>query len=76
MLGLAYLSCKGWVAVNWSIVAHQTQSAPYNATAAVLHQINTTAIQYSQHPAMFESHAMPVPALFGFVPGFLVGLRH
>ena len=76
VLGLAYLSYKGWVAVNWPIVARQTRSAAYNATGAVLHQIDTTAIQYSQHPAMFESQAMPIAALFGFVPGFLVGLRH
>ena len=37
ILGLAYLSYKGWISVQWQIVEDQTKQMAYNASAQVLY---------------------------------------
>jgi uncharacterized membrane protein (Fun14 family) len=37
ILGLAFLSYKGWITTHWDTIQDQTQSFAYNASAQVLH---------------------------------------
>jgi uncharacterized membrane protein (Fun14 family) len=76
ILGLAYLSYRGWIDVHWRTVEEQTQSAMYNASHTATQMLNDTASKYATHPAMFESQALPIAAVFGFIPGMAYGLRH
>jgi len=46
ILGLAYLSYRGWISIQWHIVEDQKKQMAYNASAQVLHIINDTASKY------------------------------
>ena len=37
VLGLAFLSYRGWITANWNTIQDQTQSFAYNASAQVLY---------------------------------------
>jgi uncharacterized membrane protein (Fun14 family) len=81
VLGLAYLSYKGWVNVQWPVVENQTQQMVYNASAQVLHMINDTASKFASatttsHGLLIgESGVTPIAAGAGFIAGFTLGLK-
>jgi hypothetical protein len=75
VLGLAYLSYRGWIDVHWRTVEEQTQSAMYIASHTAIQVLNDTGSKFVTHPAMFESQTLPIAAVFGFIPGMVYGLH-
>ena len=78
ILGLAYLSYKGWISVQWQIVEDQTKQMAYNASAQVLHMINDAASKFGAHPGLthMTGEITPVAAGTGFMVGMFLGLKH
>jgi uncharacterized membrane protein (Fun14 family) len=74
ILGLAFLSYKGWITANWNTIQDQTQSFVYNASAQVLHMVNDTASKFAAHPSL-AGEATPISAAIGFTTGFALGVR-
>jgi uncharacterized membrane protein (Fun14 family) len=74
ILGLAFLSYKGWITANWPVMQDQAQRFAYNASAQVLHMINDTASKF--HPSMVSAEGTPIAAGVGFMSGFFLGIRH
>jgi uncharacterized membrane protein (Fun14 family) len=71
---LAYLSYRGWVDVKWAAMEHASRSTLTNASEQVVHALNTTATQFASHPSTATS-GLPIGAMFGFVPGLMMGLK-
>jgi uncharacterized membrane protein (Fun14 family) len=77
ILGLAYLSYKGWINVQWQVVEDQTKEMGYNASTQVLHIINDTASKIvTTHSSLAAAQAMPISASEGFMTGTFLGLKH
>lgn len=76
ILGLAFLSYKGWITANWPAIQSQTQSFAYNASAQVMNMINNTASKFAAHPSLAHAEATPISAAIGFSTGFVLGLRN
>ena len=74
ILGLAYVSYKGWILVQWQIVEDQTKQMAYNASAQVLHIINDTKFT-TTHSSLAAAQA-PISASVGFMTGMFLGLKH
>jgi uncharacterized membrane protein (Fun14 family) len=72
---LAYLSYKGWVDVKWAAMEDASRSTLTNATEQVVHALNNTATQFASHPSAVATSGLPVAAMFGFVPGLMVGFK-
>ena len=76
VLGLAFLSYRGWITTNWNTIQDQTQSFAYNASAQVLVALNVTASKFAAHPSLAHAEATPISAAIGFTAGFALGVRH
>jgi uncharacterized membrane protein (Fun14 family) len=76
VMGLAYLSYKGWINVNWPIVQNQTLSGIHNATQQAATYVQSAANQMATHPAILQGQGMTIAAGLMFVPGFVWGVRH
>ena len=72
--GLAYLSYRGWVDVKWVAMENASRSTLTNASEQVVNALNNTATQFALHPSTAAS-GLPIAAVFGFVPGLMVGIR-
>jgi uncharacterized membrane protein (Fun14 family) len=74
--GLAYLSYKGLVQVNWSAMANQTQTGITNVAEQVTTVMNHTAaqLQHSGAAGVTMGNLLPVTAMMGFLPGFWYGV--
>ena len=59
VLGLAFLSYRGWITANWNTIQDQTQSFAYNTSAQVLHIVNDTASKFAAHPSL-AGEATPI----------------
>jgi uncharacterized membrane protein (Fun14 family) len=73
--GLAYLSYRGWVDVKWAAMEDASRSALTNASEQIAHALNTTATQFASHPSPVAASALPIAAMFGFVPGLMMGFK-
>jgi uncharacterized membrane protein (Fun14 family) len=74
MLGLVFLSYKGWITTHWDVIQNQTQSFAYIASAQVLHMVNDTTSKFVTHPSL-AGEATPISAAIGFTTGFALGVR-
>jgi uncharacterized membrane protein (Fun14 family) len=72
---LAYLSYRGWVNVKWAAMEDASRSMLTNASEQVVHALNTTTTQFASHPSTVAASGLPVGAMFGFVPGLMMGLK-
>jgi hypothetical protein len=63
----------GWVDVKWAAMDDASRSTLTNATEQVVHALNNTATQFASHPSAVATSGLPVAAMFGFVPGLMVG---
>jgi uncharacterized membrane protein (Fun14 family) len=74
--GLAWLSYKGLVNVNWNAMANQTQAGITNAAEQITTVMNHTAaqLQHSGAAGVTMGNLLPVTSLGGFIPGFLYGI--
>jgi uncharacterized membrane protein (Fun14 family) len=72
---LAYLSYKGWVDVKWVAIENASKSTLTNASEQIVHALNNTTTQYASHPSAVTASGLPMAAVFGFVPGLMVGFK-
>jgi uncharacterized membrane protein (Fun14 family) len=68
---LAYLSYRGWVDVKWAA----SRNTLTNASEQIAHALNTTARQFASHPSPVAASGLPIAAMFGFVPGLMMGFK-
>jgi uncharacterized membrane protein (Fun14 family) len=71
--GLAYLS---WVDVKWAAMEDTSRSTLTNASEQIAHALNTTATQFASHPSPVAASGLPIAAMFGFVPGLIMGFKN
>src|SRR5215469_2887072 len=74
VVGLAYLSYRGWVDVKWAAMEDASRSTLTNASEQVVHALNNTATQFATHPSAVAASSLPVAAMFGFIPRLLMGI--
>ena len=72
---LAYLSYKGWIDVKWAAMENASRSTLTNASEQVVHVLNNTATQFASHPSVVATPGLPVAAMFGFLPGIMMGFK-
>ena len=72
---LAYLSYKGWVDVKWVAMENASRNTLMNVSEQVVQTVNNTAAQFASHPSAVATPGLPVAAMFGFVPGLMVGIK-
>jgi uncharacterized membrane protein (Fun14 family) len=74
--GLAWLSYKGLVHVNWDAMTNQTQTTLTNAATQAVAVMNSTAqqVHHAGAGAITVGNLLPVTTVGGFVPGFIWGL--
>jgi uncharacterized membrane protein (Fun14 family) len=75
VVGLAYLSYRGWVDVKWVAMEDASRSTLTNTSEQVIHALNNTATQFAGHPSTITTSGVPIAAMFGFVPGLLMGFK-
>jgi hypothetical protein len=52
-----------------------SRSTLTNASEQVVQALNNTATQFASHPSTLAASGLPVAAVFGFVPGLMMGLK-
>jgi uncharacterized membrane protein (Fun14 family) len=72
---LAYLSYRGWVDVKWTAMEDASRSTLTNASEQVVHALKNTASQFAAHPSTLTASGLPIAAVFGFVPGLMMGFK-
>src|SRR5581483_11974802 len=75
VVGLSYLSYRGWIDVKWMEMETVTKTTLTNVAGQVGHALNSTASQFAAHSTTVEAAGLPVAAAFGFMPGLILGLR-
>jgi uncharacterized membrane protein (Fun14 family) len=65
---LAYLSYRGWVDVKWVVMEDASRSTLANASDQVVHALEYTTTQFASYPST-------IAAVFGFVPGLMMGVQ-
>jgi uncharacterized membrane protein (Fun14 family) len=59
VLGLAYLSHRGWVDVKWVAIEDASRSTLTNASEQIVNALNNTATQFSSHPSAVAASGLP-----------------
>jgi uncharacterized membrane protein (Fun14 family) len=72
---LAYLSYRGWIDVKWIAMENTTRSTLTSVAGQAVHALNNTATQFAAHPSAVAALGLPVAAMFGFVPGLMLGFK-
>jgi uncharacterized membrane protein (Fun14 family) len=72
---LSYLAYKGWIDVKWAAMEDASRSTLTDASDQVVHALNNTATQFAAHPSAVATSGLPVAAMFGFVPGLMIGIK-
>jgi uncharacterized membrane protein (Fun14 family) len=72
---LAYLSYRGWVDVKWVAVEDASRSTLMNASEQAVQALNNTATQFASHPTTIAASGLPIAAMFGFIPGLMMGFK-
>jgi uncharacterized membrane protein (Fun14 family) len=75
VVGLSYLSYRGWINVRWMEIEDAAKGTLSNVAGQVVHALNNTASQFAAHSATVEVTGLPLAAGFGFMPGLMLGLR-
>lgn len=74
VLGLTYLSYKGWIHADWNTIKNQTYSAAFNASQAAQQYLHQTMDKIPTHPGI-QLQGMTISAMAGFPLGLMLGLR-
>jgi uncharacterized membrane protein (Fun14 family) len=74
VVALAYLSYKGWIDVKWAAMEDASRSTLTNASEQVVRMLNNTP-QFASHTSTSASSGLPIAAVFGFVPGLIMGFK-
>jgi uncharacterized membrane protein (Fun14 family) len=72
---LAYLSYKGWVDVKWVAMEDASRNTLTNASEQVVNALNNTATQFTSHASGLSASGLSIAAMFGFVPGLMMGFK-
>ena len=72
---LAYLSYRGWIDVKWIAMENATRSTLTSVAGQAVHALDNTATQFAAHPSAVAASGLPVAAMFGFVPGLMLGFK-
>ena len=72
---LAYPSYKGFIGVKWVTMENATSSTLTSVAGQAVHALNSTATQFAAHPTAVAASDLPVAAMFGFVPGLMLGFK-
>jgi len=72
---LAYLSYKGFIDVKWIEMENATRSTLTSVAGQAVYALNNTATQFAAHTSAIAASGLPVAAMFGFVPGLMVGFK-
>jgi uncharacterized membrane protein (Fun14 family) len=72
---IAYLSYRGWVDVKWVAMENASRSTLTNASEQVVNTFNNTATQFASHASTVAASGLPIAAMFGFVPGLMMGFK-
>jgi uncharacterized membrane protein (Fun14 family) len=75
VVGLSYLSYRGWIDVKWVEMENAAKATLTNVAGQTVHALNNTASQFTAHSTTVEAAGLPLVAAFGFMPGPMVGLR-
>ena len=75
VIGLGYLSYRGWVDVKWVAMEDVSRSTLTNASEQVIHALNNPATQITSHASSLSASGLPIAAMFGFVPGLMMGFK-
>ena len=75
VVGLSYLSYRGWIDVKWIEVENATKATLTSVAGQVGHALNNTASQFAAHSTSIEATSLPMGAAIGFMPGLMFGLR-
>jgi len=75
VIGLGYLSYRGWVDVKWIAMEHASRSTLTNASEQVVNALNNTVTQFASHGSSLSASGLPIAAMFGFVPGLMMGFK-
>ena len=75
VVGLSYLSYKGWIDVKWIEMENATKTTLTNVAGQAVHALNNTASQFAVHSTTVEAAGLSVAAAFGFMPGLVFGLK-
>ena len=75
VVGLSYLSYRGWIDVKWIEMENATKSMLANVSGQVGHTLNNTTTQFAAHSTTVEAASLPVAGAFGFMPGLMLGLN-
>jgi hypothetical protein len=63
------------VDVKWAAMEDASRNTLANASAQVVNALNNTAAQFASHPSSLSTSGLPIVAMFGFVPGLMMGLK-
>jgi uncharacterized membrane protein (Fun14 family) len=75
VVGLFYLSYRGWMDVKWMEMENATKTTLANVASQTVHALNNTASQFAAHSNTIETSGLPIAAAFGFMPGLVFGLK-
>jgi len=75
VVALSYLSYKSWLYEKWIPIENTAKSTLTDFTNQAIHALNNTASNFQTHHSAGGSVGLPVAAAFGFMPGFVFGLR-
>ena len=64
VVGLSYLSYRGWIDVRWIEMENATKTTSTNVAGQAVH-----VSQFAAHSTITEATGLPVAATFGFMPG-------
>ncbi len=70
VVGLSYLSYKGWIDVRWIEMENATRSTLTNVAGQAVH-----VSQFATNSSTIEAAGLPVAAAFEFMPGLMFGLK-
>jgi uncharacterized membrane protein (Fun14 family) len=74
VIGLSYLSYRGWINARWIEMENATKVTLTNVAGQAVHVLNNTSSQFAAHSTTVAA-GLPVAAAFGFMPGLMFGLR-
>jgi len=73
--GLAYLLYKGWVDVKWVAMEDASRNTLINASEQVVNTLNNTTTQFTSHASSLSASGLSIAAMFGFIPGLMMGFK-
>ena len=72
---LRYLSYRGLMDVEWVTRENASRIPLTDVSEQVVHTLNNTATQFASHASTLATSGLPIAAMFGFVPGLMMGLK-